>query len=887
MDAYRNTLHAKHDAIANDWLKFNMLHPAMGKLLASIMHKSTIEQVDPTLPFVETVTESDWHEAEMNPDSPEGKAAAERIADDERRFAAWKELKDDFNKLPEKGKSLYTTVRDAYLDQVIELDKILLANIIKALDVQAQRAERKYKEEVQRIYDEGMAGDERDEALRKAENKYISASTKHKYNKSARILELRRKFESNRLTGPYFPLARFGNYFVTGRDQEGKVIEFSKFENPTDQQRFAAELEKEGLEVQQGYLYDSEQLKKAIDSGFVADVDEILSSADVSDAVKDQIWQRYIDSMPEMSMRKKFKHRKNREGYNKDALRAFASQMFHGAHQMARLKYGAQMTEHIEQSKHEAKAAKDPVRAAQVVNEAEQKHQFVMNPTGSQWAQNLSALGFVYHLTSPASALVNFGQTYMLGVPILGAKFGRFGMARAGYELTRAMKDFTVGMGSIGNRKNLNSDELAALNNAYELGVADRTQSHDLAGIGENGSAYSPLRATVMRKLGWAFHQVERMNREVTYIAAYRMSRAKGMNHTQAMENAAELTWKVHFNYDNSNRPRVMQTDAAKVFLMFRNYQVNMLWRLFRDAHQVFNGASKEERSEALKQLGGITGMMALSTGIRGVWLYGIAMVIANMMFGDDAEDKMKKGLIETVGKTGAGIIMNGLGGHLTGIDLSGRVGMPDLWFRSPDQNLEGKEIYTYLLEQFFGPLGGIASNAFVGLQMAHDGSPMRGAETASPTAIKSALRAYRYGTEGANTIKGEPIVQDLSYADIIKQAIGFTPIKVAEQYRTNRVMKNKEQEISDARSSLMSRYNMAIRKEKDDEIDKVLSEIDKYNDEHPEWPIKPKDRRASYRSFRKSMNRMQGGIVINKKLEGMIREGTAPSIYQEDQEED
>lgn len=166
---------------------------------------------------------------------------------------------------------------------------------------------------------------------------------------------------------------------------------------------------------------------------------------------------------------------------------------------------------------------------------------------------------------------------------------------------------------------------------------------------------------------------------------------------------------------------------------------------------------------------------------------------------------------------------------------------------------------------------------------MAADGNPMRGAETASPTAIKSALRAYRYGTEGANTLKGEPVVQDLSYADIIKQAIGFTPIKIAEQYHTNRVMKNKEQEISDARSSLMSRYNMAMRKENDEEIDKVLAEIDQYNDEHPEWAIKPKDRRASYRSFRKSMNRMEGGIIINKKLEGMIRDDVSPSIYQED----
>ena len=884
MDAYRNQLHQKHDEIAQEWLRFNIKNPAAGKALSAIMHRSTIEQVDPTVDFQEQM--------EMRFNSGDPTWDADTMTDEDKAMETAKakdsytSLVREFNALPAQAQRLYKVVRDSYKAQVKELDKILMDNLEKALDLQAQRAERKHKDEVEEIYASGLAGAERDAAIAKAEKKLHNAQTKHRYNKAARMVLLRQQFERNRLAGPYFPLSRFGNYFVTAKDSEGKVIEFSRFESEGPQLEFAKQMRDQGLNVEVGFLSTTDRLKSKVDPAFVADVEEILSESSAPDAVKDQIWQRYLESMPELSLRKKFIHRKGRAGYQEDALRAFASHMFHSDHQMARLKHAGQMQEHIEKAKQEARTATDPTRAAMVVNEVEQKNEFVMNPTGAQWAQNVAALGFTYYLaTNPSSWIANLTQTPIIGVPVLAAGIGgRNAMAQAAYQLGKAAKDFTMGKGTIGDA-NVTSEEKQALNYAYDLGVADKSQAHDLAGVGENGAAYSPLRADIMRKIGWGFHQVERFNREVTYIAAYRMARAKGMGHQEAMEKAADLTWKAHFNYDNSNRPRVMQGDVAKVLLMFRNYQVNMLWRLFRDVHQSINAKSPQERKEALYQLGGVTGMMMMTAGLRGVWLYGIAMVIANALFGDDAEEQMKKGLVDAMGKDAAGVIMNGLPGHLTATELSGRIGMPDLWFRSPQEPLEGDELYFYMMEQLAGPLGGMAKNIITGASKMADGDVQRGLESMLPKGlIANSLKAYRYGTEGATTMKGDPIVENLGAADVVKQAIGFTPAAISEQYRANSAMKTKEAELTDARSQLLNDYAKA-HKEKDAEAKaEAMAAIKEWNKANKDWPIFPMDLIKSLRARRQASQRNEGGIQINKKIERRIRGEGAPAIYQDEE---
>lgn len=57
--------------------------------------------------------------------------------------------------------------------------------------------------------------------------------------------------------------------------------------------------------------------------------------------------------------------------------------MFHAAHQMGRMKFSMDMTETLEQAKHEAQKDKKQTRSQMLVNEIERRNQYVMNPVGA------------------------------------------------------------------------------------------------------------------------------------------------------------------------------------------------------------------------------------------------------------------------------------------------------------------------------------------------------------------------------------------------------------------------------------------------------------------------------------------------------------------------
>ena len=60
----------------------------------------------------------------------------------------------------------------------------------------------------------------------------------------------------------------------------------------------------------------------------------MLASAGIDDTTRDEVWQLYLRTLPELSMRKHYIHRKKTAGYSNDALRAFAGNMFHGSFQI-------------------------------------------------------------------------------------------------------------------------------------------------------------------------------------------------------------------------------------------------------------------------------------------------------------------------------------------------------------------------------------------------------------------------------------------------------------------------------------------------------------------------------------------------------------------------
>lgn len=902
MDALRNQWHARMDTTAQAWRKLIWQDGAANARLMDIMHEATLLGADPSGATYESILNEKDREALNGP--RRGRAweiAAERARQDEERRVAYGRLRKRFLALPEAFQRMFRTVRDEYKALNDAFEKTLLENIDRAMAVGLRAAERAHEVEIERIRDEGLTGKERTDAVAAADKRLAAAKWRHGANKRARMADLRVRFETQKVPAPYFPLARFGNFFVAARDKEtGKVVHFSRHERPgagaldaakkrvgwgvgRSQQEVAREMRAKGYAVEVGVIGETDT-RQMVDPAFVTDVEAILDTASVPEAVMDAVWQRWLETLPDLSIRKSRIHRKGTPGYDSDAFRAFGHHMFHGSHQLARLRYAMLMEESLQLAGTQAKNQDDPVRAGLVFEEMRRRHAYTMNPKGAWWSQIATSAAFVYYLAmSPAAAIVNVTQTTILGTPILGAAFEKAGVSGAASALGKALTDFTRGRGHAMESSRLSADEKAAMQEAYDRGAVDKSQAHDLAGVGETGVEYSAARTKVMGVISWFFHHAERMNREITFLAAYRMGRDAGLEHHAAIEKAADLTWKTHFDYQGSARPRFMQGDAARVALVFRNYSVNMLWRLVRDVHQSINAKDPAERREAIHQLAGITGMLFLHAGVRGVWGYGLAMTIIGLFFAggsDDAEDELTKAVVGVLGTQIGGMVLNGAPGHLTRTNLTGRIGMPDLWFRAPDRQLEGEDEYHYWLSEMLGAAVGMAETGFRGVSMIRDGEVYRGVETLMPKALRDVMRSGRYLANGVETMKGDPVIADPGVVAIITQALGFTPAAVAERYAANTKDYNRQERIEGERSDILTDAARALRGGKPIP-EGVRRRLQTFNAAHPGYAITADTIRDSVKARARASARMVSGFTMNPKIAGEIEESRAPLVYQ------
>ncbi len=871
MDTYRGRKHDAADKVAQDWYRYARLGldkdgKAKAAELADLMHEATLAGVDPS----------------RSPQDFGDVAPPEAYGPLRKRFLA----------LPPKGRELFETVRDAYKAQAEELDRIIMDNVRQSMEIAAREAEKRYRAELDRIKRDGkLSNIEKADAINEAKKRRAAETTKSEWAKKARLTRLRQAFESSRVPSPYFPLARFGRYFVAVKDVDGSVLSFSRFERAADRDRAAEDLRARagrdfpGAAVEAGVLDNTSELRQAMDPRVIAQIETLLGNAGVDDAVMDAIWQRYLQTMPDLSMRKRQIHRKGTPGFERDALRVFASHMFHAAHQMARLKYGLGLQEAVNQAAEQARASDDPTRGTTLVNELRQRHKWVMNPTGSKAVQAVTSTMFTWYLAAtPAAAIVNLTQTPMLGIPILGARLGGAGKASA--AILRAAKDFAAGAGDV-RRANLSPEERSALDAFYDSGLIDRTQSHELAGVGDVGVEYSPLRAKVMGAISWVFHRAEVANREVTALAAYRMARARGQDQIAAVNTAHELTWKAHFDYSNSNRARFMQGDAMKLITVFQNYQLNMWYRLFRDFHQAFKGETPQARREARYQLAGVMGMMTLMGGVTGLFGYNVLMALAGALLDDpddprDFKAEMEGNVVKLFGPDIGGMILKGVPGHLLNIDLTSRIGMPDFFIRAPDDNAEGKDWYMAAIIGALGVVPATIVKMGDGLSLIGQGKTMRGLELMAPKAIRDAMQAYRYANDGLTTRRGDAIMEpgQMGAWDVIAKAIGFTSARIAETYERNARLKNAERHVLDERRELVNRWAAARLMGDDEGRREALAAIRRWNARPYAKGVRitQETLQRSIQTRKRNASRREDGVLIQNKALGRYLRDLQPA---------
>lgn len=342
----------------------------------------------------------------------------------------------------------------------------------------------------------------------------------------------------------------------------------------------------------------------------------------------------------------------------------------------------------------------------------------------------------------------------------------------------------------------------------------------------------------------------------------------------------------------NANRARFMQSGTAKVLLMFRQYSLNMTWHLARMLWQATKNADPEVKRLARRNLAGVLGMTSLFAGVLGLPLMSVTMGVLNAVAasaGDDdepweAETEFKAFLVDMLGPAAAGVLLRGPVNAATGADIATRVSLSELWFRDADRELEGRGLYYHLLEQAAGPMGGVLKNALVGKQMIDEGHLWRGVEATLPKAMKDVLKAGRYSTEGVNTLRGDPLIEDLGVWQTLMQLNGFTPAQVADRYDRNRALKNYEQHIRDRREHLLNAFAMANRLGDEDGRRSAMAAMHKFNRSHPEVAITPATVRLSLRGRARYSQKAEAGIVLHPRLAAKVRAAVGEGQDQDDE---
>ncbi|NOF76638.1 PLxRFG domain-containing protein [Vibrio cholerae] len=860
IDAYQdeiNSMVVTQNMLAEDLSDWAKANPKEADELFAFAHEATLADVDPSEAFQS-------REEELK----ESIAKQERILKEEgglnseRGYKAWKtlqeerellkqepnrrkrhvELRPKFARLNAEQKRRYRQMRDHYRAQSERMNKALEENIVRAVF---------------------------DAKIRKA-----------------MLAELRQRHE-RAAKGLYFPLSRHGDYWIDFADENGER-QFMMFETKGEMELAAEKLRKAGFSLNSGMKAQFNAVQKA-SLPFVADVLQLVEQANMhtpaKESLSDEIYQMYLRTLPARSMRRNFIHRKGVAGFSQDAVRALADQGFRQSRQQARLDHMDILDNHLDSIQKYVHELPNNVEADRVVEELNKRHEWVRNPSRAGWAQKLTSLGFVWMLgLTPAAALVNLTQNLQVALPILGSRYGMaesskmMSQATAQYLKAAFTRNRPKGQGIFGSV--LAGGEKEAMRRAVAQGVIDVTQAADLAGLAENPNAkYSGTWNKAMNIIGWAFHHAEVFNREVTYIAAYRLAMKKHGDHEKAIADAIKDTWDSHFDYSSINRARFMQSDMAAVALQFKQYSQNMTYYLWANLAKALKGETPEVKSMARKQL---LGTLASTFFIGGagalpLWAITTAIEAAQEIVGDDdepfdAETELKRMLAEAFGKENAALIWHG-----ALPSISGRISLNDLWVRSINRDVDASTSYVEYMKQALGPvIGGIGVSWAQGLADISNDQFARGIELIPPKAIKDVLKTARYINEGGVTTKnGDEIVSDLTAFELLGQASGFAIGRANLQYDENNAIKNYETFIVKRRQSLMNAYYTAYRLKDGEAMKSVMVKIRKFNQSQygKRNPITTEGLQQSIKMRLRNISKTQNGIRLNPKLERLLAE--------------
>jgi len=704
---------------------------------------------------------------------------------------------------------------------------------------------------------------------------------------------LQKLYKEKGIIEPYFPLVRRGSYWLSYNLNGEMYVE--AFETKRARDRAVDEISKEGkaTEIQRFKNISEVNYKNAPSSSFMGRVLRSLEANGIKGEAMEEVMRLYMDALPENSFAQSFRTRKGTLGFERDAIRAFTSKTYSISRQLANLEYGAKLNKLKSDMQEHVKKGGNQEEAVAYYDELAKHINFAISPNIPKWSKIATSIGFNMTLGfNLSSALVNLTQIPLITLPYLGGKYGYGATSAAIGRATRiymnsgfAQKGTTdilgnkVDIKSFPSLDNYDWDKVpkdmqhykTLANMAEEYGQLNRSQIYDILDVDQTDSIMTKVNAAS----GFVFHHGERMNRQVSLIATYDLelermrtkptdeekAMTQAQRETRAAENAINITELTNGGTSAAAAPSLAQSGIGKVLFMFKRYGVSMYYMMFKTAREALKSTDKDVRKAAMYQIAGIYGSAALIAGVKGVPMFGIAAMMYNL-FKDDDDDNFEIAARKWMGEEAYSGALNGI----TGLEVASRVGLSDLLFRDP-QAPESQTVLLTAMEMMGGPVYGVGKKLERGISLIGQGHIERGVEAMLPSALGNGLKAMRYATEGATTLRGDPITSEISAWNAGAQALGFAPAEYTRQLEINADLKGFERSVTKQQKQMLLEYYMAAKQGDSNGMQSVMADMNKFNQKHPAIAITSETIQRSMQNHMKATAEKYHGVTLNKKL--------------------
>jgi len=503
----------------------------------------------------------------------------------------------------------------------------------------------------------------------------------------------------------YFPAMRFGSYYA--RVGTGANSVFKMFETRRKRNQFVRLMKVRGEEVTDiGNVEDLRNNFEQMAGGPLKGVLDLFGDnpKDIG-ALKSQVFDLWLQTMSAGDMRKHMAPRKMRAGYSTDILKNFATFRRSSINDVKRAKFGEQLRIEISRAKDMVKDMPDREKMEVFIKEIELRTMNSLTPEalGNSALNKMIELGnkaaFYQYLANPKTGVIQLTQLHIVALPILAQKYGhvnataalaKYGFSALGGFATSPLTAIKKEDGSytfnweqptlldnpVTGMKEESDPELYEVlsegwNEGRELNIFMDTFANEIGGFAnadpQQSSAIQELMkgrvhtATwrggvfVLDAMGSLMHQMERVNREATYMAAlelaYRENKEKGQTHAEAKKNAIEAavdtTLAATFDFSSYNKPRILTSPVGRVAGQFYSFPYMMSSLLIRNMYTAIKIGKLEpgERVAAIEIATGTLLNLFAYAGVKGVPLYGVTMGIASMVlwlasqFDDDDEE--------------------------------------------------------------------------------------------------------------------------------------------------------------------------------------------------------------------------------------------------------